>query len=107
MIRVIKNYGIEVTDRCYVVGRITVVQKKNKDGILEKYEIISQPAYFPTFTGCLKWLVERSRADSIRGVDCDLKTAVQVMSEADKRLNKAFAGLGYTIEKLEEEQYEQ
>lgn len=102
MIRVIDNYGIDVSDHCYAVGKIITTKKTGKDGAVVEYETIQQPAYFPTFELCLKWLAERLRADSLRGIDCDLKTALHVMSEAEKRLGKALACLGYEIVKLPE-----
>ena len=102
MIRVIGNYGIDVSDHCYAVGKIITPKKTCKDGTVVEYETIQQPAYFPTFELCLKWLAERLRADSLRGIDCDLKTALHVMSEAEKRLGVALSHLGYEIVKLPE-----
>lgn len=102
MIRVIDNYGIDVSDRCYAVGKIIINKKTRNDGTVVEYEAIQQPAYFPTFELCLKWLAERLRADSFRGIDCDLKTALHVMAEAEKRLSKALSCLGYEIVKMPE-----
>lgn len=103
MIRVIDNYGIDVSEHCYAVGKIITTKKTGKDGAVIEYETIQQPAYFPTFELCLKWLAERLRADSLRGIDCDLKTALRVMSEAEERLNRALRVLGYVITRLQEE----
>lgn len=103
MIRVIDNYGIDVSDHCYAVGKIITTKKTGKDGTVVEYETIQQPAYFPTFERCLKWLAGRLRADSLRGIDCDLKTALHVMSEAEERLNKVLSCLGYRIVKQSEE----
>lgn len=103
MIRVIDNYGIDVSDHCYAVGKIITTKKTGRDGTVIEYETIQQPAYFPAFELCLKWLAERLRADSLRGIDCDLKTALRVMSEAEERLNRTLSGFGYTITKLKED----
>lgn len=102
MIRVIYDYGIDVSDHCYAVGKIIANKKTRNDGTVVTYETIQHPAYFATFEQCLKWLAERLRADSVRNIDCDLKTALRVMAEAEKRLGVALSHLGYEIVKLPE-----
>lgn len=102
MIRAIDDYGIDVFEHCYAVGKIVTSKKSRKDGTIDEYVVIHKPAYFATFEQCLKWLAERLRADSIRDIDCDLKTALHVMAEAEKRLSKALSYLGYEIVKLTE-----
>lgn len=88
MIRILDKYGIEVSDKCYAVGKIgKSVDKKTG----EVSEIIQHPAYCTSVASALKALRDRLIADSVKSFDGTLEEAVDKIRAIDDRFNAEIA----------------
>ena len=94
MIRVIGDYGIDASDKCYAVGRISKLKEK-KDGKYtgEEKEYLINPSYVTTFTGALKCIRKDMQRETIKSIDGDLKAAIEAIQKCDERFEQMIAGI--------------
>lgn len=85
MIRIMDKYGIEVSDKCYAVGKISKSVNK-KTG--EEAEVIQTPAYCTTIAGALKTLRSRMHLEALKSFEGTLEEAVKKIQGLDDRFGK-------------------
>lgn len=94
MIR-IGDYGIDVSDRCYAVGKVSKIKvKKNKKETGEEKEYLINPSYTTSFTYALKCVQKSMRREAIKNTEGDINAAIDAIKQADERFEQM-------IEKLE------
>ena len=90
MIHITEKYGVDVSDRCYVVGAIAR-QTNKKTG--EESEIIANGSYYPTFEGALRHVRRKMHLDAVRDTDGNLDAALAAIREADRRFAELISGI--------------
>ena len=92
MIRIMDKYGIEVSDKCYAVGKIgkSIDKKTGKES-----ETLLHPAYCTSIASALKALRGRLIADSIKSFDGTLEEAVDRIRTLDDRFNAELAKITF------------
>lgn len=90
MIHITEKYGIDVSDRCYVVGPIAR-QTNKKTG--EEGEIITNGSYYPTFEGALRHVRRKIHMDAVRNTDGNLDAALAAIRVADERFAEVISGI--------------
>lgn len=90
MIRIIGKYGIDVSDKCYVAGKIGK-QIDKKTGA--EVEYIQNPAYCTSVQNALNAIRKRMQMDALRNAECDLETATNKIRALDEHF-------GQMIEKI-------
>ena len=84
MIRLGK-YGIDVSERCYRIGKIaTVYNKKDK----KHEEILADAGYYSTIETALKAVYKRMTSDTLATYDGDLKGAVVAIRKCTDEFKK-------------------
>ena len=85
MIRILGKYGIDVSDRCYSVGKIcTTTDKKTGNQV----EVLQAPSYCTTVEAALKSLRKRLHMEGLKSFDGTLEEAVKRVQAMDDRFNK-------------------
>ena len=85
MIRIMDKYGIEVSDKCYAVGKIGKSVNK-KTG--EETEMLQSPAYCTSVQGALKSLRKRMHLEALKSFEGTLDEAVKKIQNLDDRFGK-------------------
>ena len=85
MIRVLDKYGIEVSDKCFAVGKICTTTDK-KTG--RQIEVLQAPSYCTTVEAALKLLRKRLHMEGLKSFDGTLEEAVKRVQAMDDRFNK-------------------
>lgn len=85
MIRVLNKYGIEVSDKCFAVGKICVTTDK-KTG--KQVEVLQSPAYCTSVASAIKALRRRLHMEGLKSFDGPLDEAVKRVQEIDGVFNK-------------------
>lgn len=79
------NYGINVSDRCYEVGKIaTRIDKKTGNS----EEILANSGYHTTLESALKAAYRRVTADAIKSYDGDLQGAIELVRKRTDAFEK-------------------
>lgn len=85
MIRVLNKYGIEVSDKCFAVGKIcTTTDKKTGNQV----EVLQAPSYCTTVEAAIKSLRKRLHMEGLKSFDGTLEEAVKRVQAMDDKLNK-------------------
>lgn len=79
MIR-IGDYGIDVSDKCYTVGKVSKITDK-KTG--EEKEYLINPSYATSFAFALKCVRKAMHREAIGNTDGDLNAAIEAIQKAD------------------------
>ena len=91
MVRILEKYGIEVSEKCYAVGKI----RNTTDKITgQPEEEIQSPAYCTTLEGALQALRRKMHLDAIKPFDGTLEEAVEKIRSLDDRFCAAIEGAG-------------
>ncbi len=85
MIRIMDKYGIEVSDKCYAVGKIGKSVNKNTK---EETEVIQSPAYCTSVEGALKSLRKRMHLEALKSFEGTLEEAVKKIQSLYERFNR-------------------
>lgn len=85
MIRVLDKYGIEVSDRCYAVGKICRTTDKKTGKVVE---VLQAPSYCTSVESAIKSLRKRLHMEGLKSFDGTLDEAVKCVQEMDGRFNK-------------------
>lgn len=88
MIR-IDNYGIDVVDHSYAVGRILTMTDK-KTG--EKKEYLSNPRYFCSLQLCLRQIRRWMHYEGLKNVTT-VGEAIEALGKIDERFESLIAGI--------------
>lgn len=93
MIRVLDKYGIEVSDKCFAVGKICTTTEKKTDKqtgetIVRQVEVLQAPSYCTTVEAALKSLRKRLHMEGLKSFDGTLEEAVKRVQAMDDRFNK-------------------
>lgn len=88
MIR-IDNYGIDVVDHSYAVGRIAVMTDKKTE---EKKEYLTKPRYFSSLQGCLRQIRRWMHYEGLRNVTT-VGEAIEELGKIDERFESLIAGI--------------
>lgn len=80
----IGDYGIDVSDKCYAVGRISKI-KVRKAGVEtgEERDYLINPSYATSFAFALKCVRKAMHRDAIGNTDGDLNAAIKAIQTAD------------------------
>ena len=80
----IGDYGIDVSDKCYTVGKISNIKVK-KDGkeTGEEREYLINPSYATSFAFALKCVRKAMHREAIGNTDGDLNAAIEAIQKAD------------------------
>lgn len=92
MIRVMDKYGIEVSEKCYTVGKIGKVTDKK---IGEVREVLQCSAYCSTIANALNALRRRIHMDAVKTFDGTLEEAVDKIKAIDDRFNAEVAKITF------------
>lgn len=85
MIRIVDKYGIDVSDKCYVAGKIgKQIDKKTGSEI----EYIQNPAYCTSVQSALNAIRKRMQMDALRNMNGDLETATNKIRALDERFEQ-------------------
>lgn len=92
MIR-IGPYGINISDRCFEVGKITVrtvkkTDKDTKETAETKEEYLNNPGYYFTMDTALKAVRKRMLIDAIKDYDGDLMDAIALVKACDRDFSR-------------------
>lgn len=92
MIRIMDKYGIEVSDKCYAVGKIgkSVDKKTGKES-----EILLHPSYCTSVASALNALRKRLHMDVVKSFDGTLEEAVSKINAIDDRFNAELAKITF------------
>lgn len=85
MIRVLDKYGIEVSDKCYAVGKICTTTDK-KTG--KELEVLQAPSYCTTVEAAIKSLRRRLHMEGLKSFDGTLEDAVKRVQAMDDKINR-------------------
>lgn len=85
----IDKYGINADANCYSVGLISVAMDK-KTG--EEIEVISSPKYYPSFTGCLKYIRNHMQRSALAELDGSLDDAIRTIEAVNERFTNLICG---------------
>ena len=94
MIRILDKYGIEVSEKCYVVGKICKTTNK-KTG--EQLETFQSPSYCTTIEAAVKALRRKLHMDSIKSFDGTLEAAISEIKKLDDRFYGALKEAGLDV----------
>jgi hypothetical protein len=86
------KYGIEVSEKCYAVGKIGKVTNKNTG---EVREALQCPAYCSTIANALNALRRRIHMDAVKTFDGTLEEAVDKIKAIDDRFNAEVAKITF------------
>ena len=92
MIRVLDKYGIEVSDRCYAVGKICTTTDK-KTG--KQVDIIQAPSYCTSVESAIKSLRRRLHMEGLKSFDGTLGEAVKRVQEMDDKFNAEISTINF------------
>lgn len=98
MIR-IGEYAIEVSDKCYAVGkvsRITVKKTDKETGAKteEEKDCIVNPSYATSLASALKCIRKAMHRDALKDMEGDIKTALEAIQRCDEQFEQLLAGAG-------------
>lgn len=83
MIRILEKYGIEVSDKCYAVGKISNTTDKKTGKLLE---VLQSPSYCTTIEAAVKALRRKLHMDSIKSFDGTLEAAINEIHKRDEMI---------------------
>lgn len=92
MIRIIDNWGIDASERCYEVGKIGKLVVK-KTG--EEKEYIMGASYVSSFQEALVFIRKRLRLETIKDIEGDLGAAIEALKRSDERFEEVIKDIVY------------
>lgn len=92
MIRVMDKYGIEVSEKCYAVGKIGKSINK-KTG--EVNEDLQHPAYCTSIANALGVIRKRLHMDAVKSFDGTLEDAIDKIRAIDDRFHAEVAKITF------------
>lgn len=81
----IGDYGIDVSDKCYTVGKVSKITDK-KTG--EEKEYLINPSYATSFAFALKCVRKAMHREAIKNTDGDLNAAIEAIKRCDERFER-------------------
>ena len=81
-------YGIDVSDKCFTVGKISKITD-TKTGT-EKESLIT-PSYATSFASALKCVRKMMQREAIKNTDGDLNAAINAIRRSDVRFESLIA----------------
>lgn len=85
----IDKYGINADANCYSVGLVSVVMDR-KTG--EEMEVISSPKYYPSFSGCLKYIRNHMQRTALAELNGSLDDAIRTIEAINEKFTSLICG---------------
>lgn len=92
MIRIMDKYGIEVSEKCYAVGKIGKSTNKKTGEVTED---LQHPAYCTSIASALKAVRKRLHMDAVKSFDGPLEEAIDKIRAIDDRFNAEVAKITF------------
>lgn len=83
MIYIMEKYGIDVSDKCYAVGKICKTTDK-KTG--KQIEVLQSPSYCTTIESAIRALRHKLHMEAIKSFDGTLEEAVRKIQAMDEKI---------------------
>lgn len=93
------EYAIEVSDKCYAVGkvnRITVKKTDKETGIKteEEKDYLVNPSYATSLASALKCIRKAMHRDALKSIEGDIKAALDAIQRCDEQFEQLLAVTG-------------
>lgn len=92
MIRVMDKYGIDVSEKCYAVGKIGKSINKKTGEVTED---LQHPAYCTSISSALSALRKRLHMEAVKSFDGPLEEAIDKIRAIDERFNAEVAKITF------------
>lgn len=79
----IGDYGIDVSDKCYAVGKISKIKVKKEGKEVGERDYLINPSYATSFAFALKCVRKAMHREAIGSTDGDLNAAIEAIKQAD------------------------
>ena len=87
MIRINETWLINSDDHCWTIYKDKHVSYADKRGRMKPHYVAT--AYYGTLNKALNAILELNRREVAQTLDCDLKTALETLTKADKGILRA------------------
>ena len=85
------KYGIQVDEKCYVVGIPKMEKYKDKKGVEKEIETLDKTTYHSGLGEAIKNIRKRMHMEALKKYDGDLDGALDVIAKVDAKFDRLLA----------------